>query len=71
MLTISWSSAATVPNECHSMGAKSGTTSLFLLKYSKELNNNYSGLCKLQMQNLPNAAWSWTCVILASHCTQI
>jgi hypothetical protein len=31
MLTISCNRAAIVPNECHSIGAKSGTTSLFLL----------------------------------------
>lgn len=31
MLTISCRRAAVVPNECHSMGANSGTTSRFLL----------------------------------------
>jgi len=34
ILTISCSRAAIVPNECHNIGAKSGTTSRFLLQSS-------------------------------------
>jgi len=36
MLMISCSKAAIVPKECHNIGAKSGTTSLFLLQPSTQ-----------------------------------
>lgn len=40
MLIISWSKAVIVPKECQSIGASSGTASLFLLKRYKINNVN-------------------------------
>ena len=48
-MTISCSSADMVPNECHSIGARSGTTSLFLLSSIKACSL-VSGLPSFKIQ---------------------
>ena len=50
MFTISCSKAATVPKECHNIGASSGTTSLFLLEMQNDTQSMYRYHCR-QVEN--------------------